>query len=159
MWSDSATIAKRLGITKPYVNQLLDFLAAPKPVRDLVSSGKVSATLAVETIRKHGVKQATKMLKDGLAEAEAKGKTRATAKHVKAAVKKADPAPAAPTPPAQQDLVSMTREQVVENGLEFVMLQPNEDRDELLVSMLAHITGADAELIKRRLNELTGDPL
>lgn len=161
---DTATIAKRLCLTKPYVESLLDFLAAPKPVRYLVSSGKISATLAVETIKKHGAKNASKMLKDGVKEAEAKGKTRATAKHVKAAVKKAEPAPdtaaAAPdTQPAttekpQQDLDTIRLDDVINKGFEFIMREPNESNDSLLVGLLAHIVGADKSELEAKLKRL-----
>ena len=36
---DENTIAKRIGITREYLNQLLDLLAAPKALRDMVSKG------------------------------------------------------------------------------------------------------------------------
>lgn len=156
---DTATIAKRLCLTKPYVESLLDFLAAPKPVRDLVSSGKVSATLAVETIKKHGAKNASKMLKDGVKEAESKGKTRATAKHVKAAVKKAEPAPDNTASPAttekpQQDLDTMRLDDVVNKGFEYIMRVPSESHDSLLVGLLAHIVGADKNELEDKLKRI-----
>lgn len=93
---DENEIARRLGYTRAYVLQMLDLLAAPKAVRDMVSSGKVSATLASQTIKKHG-KQAAKVLSDGVKTAEAKGKTKVTAKHVKPKKEavRAAPAPAA----------------------------------------------------------------
>lgn len=84
-------IAKKLGYTVPYVKNLFDLLAAPKAVRDMVTSGKVSATLAVQTVKKSG-QEAAKVLKDGLAAAEAKGKKKVTGKHVKPS---AEPAPSA----------------------------------------------------------------
>lgn len=77
-------IAVRLGYGKTYLENLLDLVAAPKAVRDLVSSGQVSATLAVETIKGHGTK-AAKVLEQGAAVAKASGKTKVTKKHVKAA--------------------------------------------------------------------------
>lgn len=89
---DSKQIAQKLGYTKEHINNLFDLLAAPKAVRDMVVEGKVSATLAVQTVKKHG-KEAAKVLKEGAAEAAAKGKTKVTGKHVKKAVAKA-PVPA-----------------------------------------------------------------
>jgi ParB-like chromosome segregation protein Spo0J len=89
---DAKQIAQKLGYTKEYINNLFDLLAAPKAVRDMVTDGKVSATLAVQTVRKHG-KDAAKVLKEGAAEAAAKGKTKVTGKHVKKAATKA-PVPA-----------------------------------------------------------------
>lgn len=91
---DEKTIAQRLGYTPAYVKQLLDLLAAPKAVRDMVTTGKVSATLASQLIKQHG-RKATEVLKAGLVEAEAKGKGKVTGKHVKKAVVIGrDPAPA-----------------------------------------------------------------
>lgn len=85
---DAKTIAQKLGYTKEHINNLFDLLAAPKAVRDMVTEGKVSATLAVQTVRKHG-KDAAKVLKEGAAEAAAKGKTKVTGKHVKKVTGKA----------------------------------------------------------------------
>lgn len=87
---ETADIAKRLGYGKAYVESLLDLIAAPKAIRDLVTTGKVSATLAVETIKKHG-KAASKMLADGVQEATAKGKEKVTKKHVEKKEAKASP--------------------------------------------------------------------
>jgi len=86
---DDKAIAAKLGYTVPYVKNLFTLLSASKQVRDMVTSGKVSASLAVATVKKSG-KDAAKVLKDGLAAAEAKGKKKVTGKHVKAA-----PVPAA----------------------------------------------------------------
>ena len=48
-WEEK-TIAKRLGFSGKYVNDLLSLLSAPKAVRDLVIAGRVSATLAIEEL-------------------------------------------------------------------------------------------------------------
>lgn len=79
---DEATIAKRLGFTLKYVSDLLTLVAAPKPIRDMIVSGKVSSTLALQTLNKHGA-EATAVLKEAVKNAEASGKTKATGKHVK----------------------------------------------------------------------------
>lgn len=92
---DDKTIAGKLGYTTAYVKNLFELLAAPKAVRDMVTDGKVSATLAVQTVRKNG-KEAANVLKEGLVAAEAKGKKKVTGKHVKAAA--AAPAPAKKKP-------------------------------------------------------------
>lgn len=81
---DVKDIAARLTLTPAYVNQLLDLLAAPNAVRELVANGTIAATLAMDTLKKHG-KDAAKMLTAGVKEAKVTGKTRVTAKHVKAA--------------------------------------------------------------------------
>jgi len=83
MGVDEATIAKRLGFKsgKKYVDDLLTLAGAPKAVRDLVIAEKVSATLAIQELSKHGAKAAER-LQAAVAKAEAKGKKKATAKHV-----------------------------------------------------------------------------
>lgn len=104
-------IAIRLGYTKQYIDGLLDVVAAPKAIRDLVSSGKVSTTLAVETIKKHG-KEAGKVLSQGAQEATASGKDRVTKKHVNKATTKAEKKTKAgkdnPQEPLQGDLLAGT---------------------------------------------------
>ncbi len=141
---EASTIAKRIGVTHEYVNQLLDLLAAPKSVRDLVSSGKISATLAIETTRKHGVKEAVKLLSEGVKEATASGKERATAKHVKKVVekkaekasKKKDTAPA-PTP------VSDT----VQNGVAW-LVQKGLTEDVNCLLLISHLSGVEFDYVQ-----------
>ena len=151
-------IATRLTLTPAYVNQLLDLLAAPKAVRELVSNGTIAATLAMDTIKKHG-KEATKMLTAGVKEAKSTGKTRVTAKHVKAAtapkvsLQKGKKVAAAPAP-VQQDIVET---------FEKAMTQPSADTDNLLelgrVWIEEHCpTGSDAPF-KDMLAFIAGVPL
>lgn len=87
---DEKDISHRLGYTITYVKQLFELLAAPKPVRDMVEKGQVSATLASEVVRKKG-KAAAQALADGVQKAREKGKTRATKKDVLPASEKAQP--------------------------------------------------------------------
>ena len=100
-----------MGFTKQYIEGLLDLVAAPKAIRDLVIAGTVSATLAVETIKKHG-KDAAKVLGQGAKEATASGKERVTKKHVvKATTKGARKTKAGkekPQEPVQGDLLATT---------------------------------------------------
>jgi len=96
-------IATRLGYGKAYIEGLLDLLAAPKAVRDLVATGKVSATLAVETVKKHG-KEAGSVLSAGVEAATASGKGKVTKKHVNAATGAAKPGKKAKALPTQQEL-------------------------------------------------------
>ena len=49
-------IARRTGITVPLVKNRLQLMAAPAPLRELVANEKVSATLAIELLAKHGDK-------------------------------------------------------------------------------------------------------
>lgn len=81
-------IAKRLGFTTPYVQDLLSLVGAPKVIRDMVIAGQVSATTAIKELTEHGAK-AVSRLKSGLEEAKAAGKEKVTAKHLKPAAEKA----------------------------------------------------------------------
>ncbi|WP_379014331.1 ParB/RepB/Spo0J family partition protein [Neoaquamicrobium sediminum] len=95
-WTES-NIAKKAGISRVHVSNLIALVAAPKTLTDLVRSGEVSSTLAITTLNKHKgeAKAAAKELKEAVKEAKKSGKDRATAKHVrKAAEKKQPKAPA-----------------------------------------------------------------
>lgn len=74
-------VAKRLGFTLPYVQDLLALVAAPKPIRDMVVAGQVSATAAIKELTTHGGK-AVERLKQGLERAKAAGKGKVTGKHL-----------------------------------------------------------------------------
>lgn len=81
-----ADIARRVSKSVTYVNQLLTLASAPVEVQNLVQTGAVSATLAIQTVKASGSEaEAVKALKDGVADAAAKGKTKATAKNVERA--------------------------------------------------------------------------
>lgn len=79
-WETTA-IAEKFGVTSEYIDELLSLQSAPKVVRDMVRSGQVSATLAISTIKKRGA-EASKVLKEAVDTAKAKGKKKASAKHV-----------------------------------------------------------------------------
>jgi len=83
MGVDEATIAKRLGFKagKAYVDDLLSLAGAPKAIRDMVIAEKISATLAIQELKRHGAK-AVDRLKAAVAKAEASGKKKASAKHL-----------------------------------------------------------------------------
>lgn len=70
-------IAKKVGKTAEHVLQLLALGDANSEVRQMVSAGKVSATHAAKTARKHGEKAST-VLGQQLEAATAQGKTRVT---------------------------------------------------------------------------------
>ena len=156
-------IAHRLGITKVYVDQLLDLVAAPKAVRDLVSQGKVSATLASQTLKKHG-KAAGKVLAEGVKQAEAKGKSRVTAKHVKGEDKKATKAtysdiqsdggmdPRNEADAAAVNAVAVTLDQMV-NWIETRGLQ----EDLNVLSLAAFITQVNVDELQKLLSTKTED--
>lgn len=78
---DEKTVGQKLGIQPSRVGDLLTLVAAPKDIRNLVIVGAVSATLAIDTIKRHG-DGALEKLKAGVDKAQGSGKTRATRKHV-----------------------------------------------------------------------------
>jgi hypothetical protein len=82
-------IAKRLSMTARYVDDLLVLDGAPAKIKEAVRAGKMSATLAVQTIRAEGEK-AGETVEKAVKEAAAAGKAKVTPKQMaaKAAPKK-----------------------------------------------------------------------
>ena len=80
-----AEIAQRTGKSAASINTALDLQGAPVQVQKLVASGRVSATLATETIKKEGAAKATETLNNAVDAATQKGKTRATKADIGAA--------------------------------------------------------------------------
>lgn len=80
---DVKEIARRLGFSTNYVEGLLLLMAAPAEVRGMVEAGEVSASVAIDTMKKHGDK-AYEKLQASLEVAKAKGKDKVTDKHVSA---------------------------------------------------------------------------
>jgi ParB family chromosome partitioning protein len=78
----SAEIAKRRGVTVQAINNMLALLDAPAPVVQMVQNGEISATFAIETVRKEGAIFGTEKLKDAVAVAKEQGKDHATKKHL-----------------------------------------------------------------------------
>lgn len=74
-------VATKSGLNAGWVTQLLELQASAPDVQQLVSSGRVSATLAIERLKTDG-DQAGTVLADAVKTAEAAGKTRATKKHI-----------------------------------------------------------------------------
>lgn len=79
-WTEKQ-IAEKLVLTVQYVKKLLTLLSAPAEIRKMVSEGKVSATLAMDTVAKHKG-DAVKVLKSGAVKAEKTGKKKITKKAV-----------------------------------------------------------------------------
>lgn len=100
---EEAEVARRIGLSKQHVANLLTLVAAPRELGNLVQDGKVSASLAVVTLKTHGSK-ALDVLKEGLANAESVGKTKVTEKHLKPKISKAEKTPAT-TPEKKTDLL------------------------------------------------------
>lgn len=57
-------IAERMNITKQWLGDLLVLQGAPREIHNMVQSGETSARLAIDLVKKHGAKEAVKMLKD-----------------------------------------------------------------------------------------------
>ena len=77
-------IATVMGRSLVYVEGLLILVGAHREIRAMVQQDQISATLAIDTLRKHGVK-ALEVLQKALEAAQAKGANKATAKNVQAA--------------------------------------------------------------------------
>lgn len=77
-----AHIAKKVGKSSEHVQQLLALGDAPAPVREMVTSGKTSASHAAKTARQLGGDQAAKVLEEQFTEAKAQGEDRITQKTI-----------------------------------------------------------------------------
>ncbi len=114
-WSES-DIAAKSGLNVAWVKELLKLHAAPEKVTKFVKAGKVSATLALQTLKdtKGDVDTAADILGDAVDTAEKAGKKRATAKHVKAA----DPKPDEPKKPSlKEELKALIEKVEVRQGV------------------------------------------
>lgn len=74
-------ISKKSGINRGWVTELLELQASTAEVQEMVATGRVSATLAIERLKTDG-DRAGAVLTQAVATAEAAGKTRATKKHI-----------------------------------------------------------------------------
>lgn len=88
-WTEKE-IASKAGFSGQRVRDLLQLQGASPEIQKMIKTGKVTATLAQQTIRqnKGDDKAAAKQLKEAVTTATAAGKTKATAKHVKKAAPK-----------------------------------------------------------------------
>ncbi|MDR5805265.1 ParB/RepB/Spo0J family partition protein [Caballeronia sp. LZ001] len=68
-------ISRRTGFPLAKVLNVLSLVGAPKPIRDMVTSGKVSATTAIKTMRQHGT-GAVAALEKGVKRASEAGKSK-----------------------------------------------------------------------------------
>lgn len=76
-WTE-AEIARRTGTQQAQVVKYLELQSAPEPIQNLVATGTVSATLAIQTIREQGEAQAAETLTAAAETAIARGKRKAT---------------------------------------------------------------------------------
>lgn len=84
-----ADISKRSGINTGWVRELLELQASAAEIQNMVSTGRISSTLAIQTLKSEGDRAAT-VLADAVTTAEAEGRTRATRKHVEKPPSKTD---------------------------------------------------------------------
>jgi ParB-like chromosome segregation protein Spo0J len=138
---DEDQIAQRLKYTETYVQSLLLLVAAPAPVRAMVQEGSVSASLAIDTLRKHG-SEAPNLLKEGLMTAVAAGKARVTKKQMQDA------------PSTKGSPVSFRApKRVFERAATWVQEQKL-DADDRFLDLLAFLGGIDVEGVRKKLTTL-----
>jgi F0F1-type ATP synthase delta subunit len=77
-----AEIAAKVGKSETHVRNCLALVRAPKEVQQLVSSGAVSNTIAVETIKTYGQDAAKEVLQEAAAIATTNGKGKVKSEHV-----------------------------------------------------------------------------
>jgi len=80
--ADKKTIAGKLGVTPRYLDDVLLLVNSPKEIRTAVLNGQVSATLAIQELRKAGdtVLKAVERITAAVEKATKSGKAKATAK-------------------------------------------------------------------------------
>jgi len=79
-------IAIKSGVTPARISQLLDLLTMPEPIKQMVTNGQVSASMAQKVVAEHNPVKAVQVLQDAVAVAESEGKQRAMPKHVETSV-------------------------------------------------------------------------
>lgn len=94
-------IAKKAGVSRVYVGQLLDLIAMPEKVLAPVRKGEISSTLAIQIMKDNNNDhiETARAIREAVGTAKAAGKDRATKKHVK----KAEEAPAPAKPVKAKD--------------------------------------------------------
>lgn len=80
-WSQN-DIATKSGKTAGRVSQILELLTLPEIVKTMVANGEVSASMAMQTVKSEGEKEAAKKLSTAVEAAKTEGKKRAMPKHV-----------------------------------------------------------------------------
>lgn len=141
---DEAEVARRIGLSKQHVANLLLLVSAPREIGNLVQEGKVSASLAVATLKTHGSK-AIEVLKEGLANAESVGKAKVTEKHLKDKKEKKEKKTQEKLP-MQEDDFENKNNLLLCRGIEWIKKNgPDGMGAEML---LAFLTGTDVERIE-----------
>lgn len=92
MGLDEKIIAQRLGFSRNYIDDVLTLVGADKAVRDMVTTGQIAATLAIQEL-KQDPERAPERLQRAIQTAQSLGKEKATRKHLPPS---ATPAPKKP---------------------------------------------------------------
>lgn len=141
------TIAARTGYGVGYVKDLLSILETPRDVREMVSEGKVAASVAVKAVKEHG-KKAGEVLKAGLDLAKAKGKDKVTPKHLRLAASKPELAKAQGNTPAS---AANPANPLLDKGLKWI--GANDPKNEACAGLLAYLAGVGVEEVKAALEQ------
>lgn len=94
---DTKTICARLNISEQSIRDAALLEKAPSELHDLVRSGAIAGTLAIEEIRAHGGDKALERIVSGLSKAKEAGKTKVTKKHLGGDTPTSKPAAPKPT--------------------------------------------------------------
>lgn len=89
---DTKTICARLNISEQSIRDAALLEKAPAELHDLVRSGAIAGTLAIEEIRAHGGDKALERIQSGLSKAKEAGKAKVTKKHLTGDTKTSEPA-------------------------------------------------------------------
>ncbi len=114
-------IATKSGVTPARISQLLDLLTMPEPIKQMVTNGQVSASMAQKVVAEHNPVVAVQVLQDAVAVAESEGKQRAMPKHVET-----------PVEPAKRQR-AVTVEQAVKAAFDASTVDWNEDEKDLVM--------------------------
>lgn len=146
---DEATIAKRIGMTRAYVANLLLLVAAPRAITNMVEQGQVSASLAVETLKTHG-KEATKTLSTGLAQAKSEGKAKLTRKNLPSNTAIPTKAKVPTSEKKIQKELALESTPILKMGIKW--LKEHDTHGESSRQLLAYLAGVDIESIDSLLD-------
>lgn len=80
-WTE-AEIARKTGTSRQHVNTLVKFLATPTEIQEMVKSGQISATTAVNVVKDEGA-GALDTINDALDTAQQSGRKKATVRDIK----------------------------------------------------------------------------
>ncbi|MEK7914624.1 pyridoxal phosphate biosynthetic protein PdxJ [Burkholderia contaminans] len=89
---DTKTICARLNISEQSIRDAALLEKAPAELHDLVRSGAIAGTLAIDEIRTHGGDKALERIVSGLSKAKEAGKSKVTKKHLSGGTSTTEPA-------------------------------------------------------------------